>query len=83
MCGQRSGRDKIKDSKFRPLPHYKCIKCGHAWIGDRPKMVSCPECPSLYVEWTNYEKDFEPHLYRGARIHWGAERGHQQNYPLH
>ncbi len=42
----------------QPKAEYKCMKCGYQYISD-PGPTVCPWCGSLYVEWTNYTKDFQ------------------------
>ena len=37
---------------------YKCMKCEYQYTSD-PGPTTCPHCGSLYVEWTNYIKDFQ------------------------
>ena len=47
------------------LATYRCLHCAHEWSKPPARKVSdgsgsdCPKCGSLYVKWTNYEREFK------------------------
>ena len=50
--GKNKNKIKIKETKF------KCQKCSLEWK-QKPGPTVCLACGYKYLEWVNYEKDFE------------------------
>ena len=44
---------KAEKEKPKGAAHYRCRQCRHEWDED-PKMVKCPECGHIYVDWVNF-----------------------------
>lgn len=53
-------------SKKKPAkqtrPKFKCCQCGHTWDHPKPYLGACPDCDSVYYEWTNYAEWRKRHM---------------------
>ncbi len=44
------------------LAEYKCLSCSYVWK-EKAGPVFCPICKNIWINWLNYNKDFDNERY--------------------
>jgi hypothetical protein len=48
-------QSKMSISTEKKYPHFKCLKCEHEFLLEKPEPTFCLKCGHLYVKWLNYD----------------------------